>query len=72
MRRLGVIFGEGDGHDWVIEDVTRCDICIQIINERCTIRRAVAGNFDGLTIGSLYSAITITVPVGLTPDEKPN
>lgn len=30
------------------------------LNERCTIRRAVTGNFDGLTIGSLHGAITIT------------
>lgn len=30
------------------------------IDERCTIRRAVAGNFDGLSIGSLDGAITIT------------
>lgn len=30
------------------------------IDERCTIWRAVAGNFDGLTIGSLHGAITIT------------
>jgi hypothetical protein len=29
------------------------------LDERCTIRRAVAGNFDGLTIGSLHGAITI-------------
>lgn len=31
LRRRGVIFGEGDGHDRVIEDVTCCDICIQIL-----------------------------------------
>jgi hypothetical protein len=31
LRRLGVIFGEGDGYDRVIEDVTCCDICIQIL-----------------------------------------
>jgi hypothetical protein len=31
LRRRGVIFGEGDGHGRVIKDVTRCDICIQIL-----------------------------------------
>ena len=31
LRRRGIIFGEGDGHDRVIEDVTCCDICIQIL-----------------------------------------
>ena len=36
-------------------------ICVcHYLDERCTIRRAAAGNFDGLTIGSLYGAITIT------------
>lgn len=30
------------------------------IDERCTIWRAVAGNFDGQTIGSLHGAITIS------------
>jgi hypothetical protein len=30
------------------------------LDERCTIRRAVAGDFDGLTIGSLHGPITIT------------
>jgi hypothetical protein len=31
LRRRGIIFREGDGYDRVIEDVTCCDICIQIL-----------------------------------------
>jgi hypothetical protein len=36
-------------------------VCVcPYLDERRTIRRAVAGNFDRLSIGSLHGAITIT------------
>ena len=31
LRRRGVIFGKGDWHDRIIEDVTCCNVCIQIL-----------------------------------------
>jgi hypothetical protein len=31
LRCRRVIFGEGYGYDRVIENVARCDICIQIL-----------------------------------------
>jgi len=57
---FGVIFGEGDGNGRVIEDVARSDIRVQILDEGRTIRRAGAGNLDGLAISPLNSAITVT------------